>query len=57
MLILSKLVKKSLHYQKNRTNKKRILRSLFNMSHLVFYGILFLLVTLGFVLYNYGIIK
>ena len=43
--------------QKNRTNKKRILRSLFNMSHLVFYGILFLLVTLGFVLYNYGIIK
>ena len=43
--------------QKNRTNKKRILRSLFNMSHLVFYGILFLLVTLGFVSYNYGIIK
>lgn len=35
----------------NRTKKKRIVRSLFNLSHLAFYGSLIILTTIGFLLY------
>lgn len=35
----------------NRTKKKRIARSLFNLSHLAFYGSLIILTTIGFLLY------
>ena len=43
--------------QNDRTKNGRILRSLFNLSHLLFYGILVLLLTIGFILYGCEIIK